>query len=253
LGAFFLSFSPEMSFSLSSSSPLPLRLVQPPPLPSLSLAFSCFSSFFPHNSFSIVPQPLCRSSSIPLPCRHCLAAFHPQLPCCSQAFSGSQIRFSKGQSAAIRSSEEPTRLTTLFIGLPAFCRCHHCLVLATTRCHVVIMHLRMDLTFWRVHLTRCRVSLTRCRVSSKLLLDSPLPVLLCPVLRSSCCSVRIFTIFFPMYFYFPCILQLFLFFAACLLCVLLSHSSLAIRSFSGDFCNWISVGPSLYFGPDFGV
>jgi len=49
----------------SPCSSLPLRLVQPPPFPSLSLALSCFSCFFPHISFSVVPWPPCHSSGFP--------------------------------------------------------------------------------------------------------------------------------------------------------------------------------------------
>jgi hypothetical protein len=86
----------------------------------------------------------------------------------------------------------------------------------------------------------------RC-VSSELLLDSRPPLFLRPVLCSSCCYVGIINPFFL----FLCILQLFLFFTACLLCELLSPSSLAIRSFSRDFCNCISVGPSLFSSLDF--
>jgi hypothetical protein len=91
----------------------------------------------------------------------------------------------------------------------------------------------------------------RC-VSSELLLDSRPPLFLRPVLCSSCCYVGIINPFFFSFFlfFFHVFCNSFCF-SLLVCCGSYSPSSLAIRSFSRDFCNCISVGPSLFSSLDF--
>ena len=97
--------------------------------------------------------------------------------------------FLQARFVDFRSSAALTRPTKVFPIVLATYRCLYRPIPATTRCYVLSMRLRVDLTLLCVHLTRRHARL-------ELLPEALRPTSFRPLLYYCCCSVNFFTTLF---------------------------------------------------------